>query len=161
MKALVVYDSVYSNTERVAEVIAAELGAELKHARVAPSPHQDYDVVVVGSPTQGGRPTAAVNEFLRRIDTDGLRQAGVAAFDTRFSPARHGVFLRLLMRVIGFAAGKISAQLQLKGGSLLAAPEGFIVTGKEGPLQDGEVQRAANWARDLAKALQPAAGSSE
>jgi len=36
-----------------------------------------------------------------------------------------------------------------KGGRLVAEPEGFIVENKEGPLKQGELERANKWAKQL------------
>ena len=36
---------------------------------------------------------------------------------------------------------------------MVATPEGFIVTDTEGPLREGELERAAEWARGLLTAL--------
>jgi hypothetical protein len=55
------------------------------------------------------------------------------------------------MGLIGYAAGRIASGLTSKGGRLIAKPEGFIVDGKEGPLKEGELERAAAWARSLQK----------
>jgi flavodoxin I len=56
------------------------------------------------------------------------------------------------MKVIGYAAPKIAKSLIAKGGRQVAPPEGFIVLDKEGPLRDGELERAAAWARDVVAA---------
>ncbi|MFC1983163.1 hypothetical protein ACFLV5_05230 [Chloroflexota bacterium] len=37
-----------------------------------------------------------------------------------------------------------------KGGNLVVPEEGFFVKDKEGPLVDGEIERAARWARSMA-----------
>lgn len=37
------------------------------------------------------------------------------------------------------------------GGTLIASPEGFFVKGKEGPLKEGELKRAASWAKVIVK----------
>jgi hypothetical protein len=39
--------------------------------------------------------------------------------------------------------------LVVKGGNLLAPPEGFVVLGVQGPLKDGELERAAGWAKGI------------
>ena len=39
----------------------------------------------------------------------------------------------------------------MNGGKLAAPPEGFIVLGTQGPLLDGELERAAKWAKDIAR----------
>jgi flavodoxin len=159
VKTLVVYDSAYGNTERIARACADALAPDSKLVTAAEAGGgglRDVDLLVVGSPTQGGRPTAAVQAFLKTLPSGDLAAKAVAAFDTRLL-LRDQVFpLRLLMRLIGYAAARIAASLQAKGGQLVLQPEGFIVEGKEGPLRDGELERAAAWARKLAEsALSP------
>ena len=48
--------------------------------------------------------------------------------------------------LFGFAAEKIGKALVRKGGSPIATPEGFIVEGSEGPIREGELERAEQWA---------------
>ncbi len=47
------------------------------------------------------------------------------------------------------AAGRISGNLKGKGGTLMAFPEGFFVKGTKGPLKEGELERAADWAKGI------------
>jgi hypothetical protein len=54
-----------------------------------------------------------------------------------------------LITLFGTAAPKIAKTLKEKGGTLVGQPQGFFVTGGEGPLRDGEVERAAAWAKGL------------
>ena len=152
MKSLVVYDSAYGNTATIGQAIAAALGSEVQAGMVGAEARFELgslDLLVVGSPTQGGRPTAAIQAFLSTIPPNALQNTAVAAFDTRFAPQARGLGLRLLMRLIGFAAPRIARELQGKGGQLAVSPEGFIVTGKEGPLKSGEAERATAWAQLL------------
>ena len=51
----------------------------------------------------------------------------------------------------GGAARSVARQLHKHGYQLAAAPEGFIVTGAEGPLRDGEIERARHWGAALAR----------
>jgi len=51
--------------------------------------------------------------------------------------------------VFGYAAGRIANNLKKKGGILIASPEGFFVTGGQGPLKEGELERAAAWAKGI------------
>jgi flavodoxin len=147
MKTLVIYDSKFGNTEAVARVIGETVNCpQLRHAQaVEPDDLRGLDLLVVGSPTQGGRPTKAIQNLLNEIPAQTLNHTRIAAFDTRI-PAR-GFFLRALMGVIGYAAPKIDAKLRAKGGTKAVAPQGFLVTGTEGLLQDGELAKAAEWAR--------------
>lgn len=149
MAALVVYDSKYGNTERLALVIADALGASARRAsEVASTELAGCELLVVGSPTWGGRPTPAVREFVRGIPAGSLRGAQVAAFDTRLDPP--GRAQRLMLRFVGHAAGRIAKALRRSGGRPAAAPAGFIVAGTEGPLGAGEEERALRWARGMA-----------
>lgn len=146
MKALIVYDSVYGNTEEIARAIAGAItpsdGVKVLRAGEAnPSELESIDLLIVGSPTHGGRPTPAIQDFLNKVPEPAIKGVNVAAFDTRFSTKLVGIF--------GYAAGKIADNLKGKGGTLVASPEGFFVKGKEGPLKQGELERAAGWARGI------------
>jgi flavodoxin len=143
MKALIVYDSVYGNTEKIARAIGGVIIGEVKVLRageVNPSELESIDLLIVGSPTQGGRPTPAIQGFLDRV-SELIRGINVAAFDTRFSTRWVGIF--------GYAAGRIAGKLKGKGGTLIALPEAFFVKGKEGPLKEGELERAVSWAKEI------------
>ena len=146
MKALVVYDSVYGNTEKIARAIGEALASsgEVKIVRAGEANAAalaSIDLLIVGAPTQSGKPTLAVQEFLGKIPANALKNIRVASFDTRVK-----VFIA---KLFGYAAGRIADSLKAKGGNLAAPPEGFLVKGKEGPLVDGELERAAAWAKGL------------
>jgi|GEM_PF-3862702 len=96
--------------------------------------------------------TAAIQGFLRKIPANALKNVEVTAFDTRFSAQEQGMGLRFLMRILGYAAERIVHGLQGKGGHLATPPAGFIVEGKEGPLQEDELERAANWGSAIGRA---------
>jgi len=154
MKTLVVYDSTFGNTRVLADGMQQALGEEcrvLTVSEVKPPDVEAADLLIVGSPTQGGRPTAATMRFIRGIAPGGLRATHTGAFDTRLAQAEQNVGLRLLMRVIGFAAPRIARELQARGGEMSLPPEGFIVEGKEGPLRPGELERARSWAKRVAE----------
>ena len=157
MKALIIYDSAYGNTGRVALAIAQALSDKYAVKLVRVDEADDVaiagtDLLVVGSPTQGGRPTLPILDFIKHLPSNALQKIHAAAFDTRFAMQEHGFGLRMLMRTIGFAAPKIATALKTKGASMLTEPTGFIVKDKEGPLKDGELDHATAWAKSLAKA---------
>jgi flavodoxin len=146
MTSLIVYDSVYGNTEKVAKAIGAALPGEVKVVRVGQVDGATYggaDLLVVGSPTLGGRPTEGISEMLNRIPGNTLKGLRVASFDTRYS----GRFVK----VFGFAADRIAGALTAKGAVMALPPEPFYVMGKKGPLKEGELERAAQWAKGLLK----------
>ena len=146
MKALIVYDSVYGNTEKIARAMAEAITPPdkvevLRAGEANPSELASIDLLIVGSPTHGGRPTPAVQEFLNKVTQPSLEGINVAAFDTRVTSK--------FVRVFGYAAGRIAGHLKRKGGVLSTSPEGFFVTGGKGPLKEGELERAAGWAKGL------------
>jgi flavodoxin I len=146
MKALVVYDSVFGNTEKIARAIGGAIDGEVKVIRAdgaKPADLESLDLLVVGAPTQGGRVTQPVRDFLKSIDEKVVEGINAAAFDTRSSTKWVGIF--------GYAAGRIAKSLQKIGANLVADPEGFFVTGTQGPLKEGEEERAANWIRGILK----------
>lgn len=150
MAKFVIYDSLYGNTEQVARAIADVTKATLRTVdSITISELRSAELIIVGSPTQGGRPTAATTEFLHTLPRGSLRNVPVAAFDTRFELGAHGFWLTMLMKLIGFASPKIASALKAKGGRYIGTTAGFVVTGKQGPLRQGELLRAASWARDI------------
>jgi flavodoxin I len=152
MKAVVIYDSVYGNTEKIAQAIGAGLAGDAKVVRVGDvnaSELQAFDLLIVGSPVHGGRATPAIDTLLQQLPAHSLEGKRVAAFDTRFESEQQGIGLRILMSVIHYAAERIAKDLAKKGGKLVAEPEGFIVEQKEGPLKQGELERASTWAKAM------------
>jgi flavodoxin len=150
MKALVVYDSVFGNTERIAKAVADGLASKwevrpVRAGAVNADEIKGLDLLIVGAPTQGGRPTPAVQAFLKGIPPDGLKNVKTAAFDTRISRGGVGTFAKLF----GYASGRIESELKHAGGTHISS-QGFAVRGRQGPLEEGEVEKAGEWARGLA-----------
>jgi flavodoxin len=155
MNVLIVYDSVFGNTAQIAQAMgnALESKKSVETVRVNEvniDKIQGLDVLIVGSPTRGFRPTPAITEFLKTLSQDNLKGVKVAAFDTRFSLNDiESSFVRFIVKTGGYAAKSIANKLKGNGGNLVAPPEGFFVTGEEGPLKEGELERAANWAMQI------------
>jgi flavodoxin len=142
METLIVYDTQHGNTKQVAEAMGKILGCAVRPATEVNSADLEGVVhLVVGSPTHGGQMTEPVLALLKSAPS--LEGVKVAAFDTRTE-----VFINKLLPW-GYAAPKIAKRLTACGGTLVAEPEGFIVLGMEGPLQEGELARAAAWAEKL------------
>jgi len=142
MKAIVLYDSNYGNTQSIAETIAGALDPMAATAVPVGSFKAEElhagDLLVVGSPINGWRPTARITEALSSLGADQLRGVRAAAFDTRLHIFIHGD-----------AAKKISASLQEHGAEIIAPPHAFYVQKSEGPLDAGESANAAEWAASL------------
>lgn len=160
MKAMVVYDSMYGNTGKIAEAIGGSLGPQedvevVRVGEVKPEQLADVGLLIVGSPTQKFRPTGATTQFLKGIPQNGLSGVNVAAFDTRITESEIEKIriLAFFVSIFGYAAKPIADRMQKKGGELAVPPEGFYVGGMEGPLLEGELERAAEWAREIAKGI--------
>lgn len=156
MKALVVYDSVFGNTEKVALEIGKKLGQvnEVRTLRVSAVSHltlEGVKLLVVGSPTRGFRPTEGVKRFLKGLPAGSLEGVRAAAFDTRIDISTIGsTILRSIVKRGGYAAPAIARRLRRCGAEVVPAPEGFIVEESEGPVREGELARAGEWAKSLA-----------
>jgi hypothetical protein len=161
MRALVVYESMFGNTEAVAraigEGIGASMPAEVVEVGAAPGTVPDaVALLVVGGPTHafsmswpstrrdaGGRSSNVISrergirEWLGALPGV-LNGAEAAAFDTRAAS-----------RMTGSAARAASRRLDRLGYPLVAAPASFRVTDVTGPLVDGELVRAREWGRAL------------
>jgi hypothetical protein len=169
MKALVVYESMFGNTEAVAHAVASGLegsGAEVTLCPIGsadPTTLQDYDVVVVGAPThalsmprsatradavkQGADPARdapGVREWIDHLEPAVGARPAFAVFDTRIGvgKARH---------LSGSAARRASRALRRRHRTLADDPASFYVGGTSGPLLPGEDVRARAWGSRLAR----------
>lgn len=159
MKILIVYDSVFGNTEKIVHTISDSLGSyemvkTFKVSDIRPEQLTGQDLLIVGSPTLTFRPTIDITGFLNGISPCGLKGIKVAAFDTRLSNSldKKKLFTHIFTRQFGYAAESIADKLVKKGGKLIVPPMGFILKSSEGPLKAGELERAANWAKLMIKA---------
>lgn len=120
MKTLVVFDSVFGNTEQIAQAISNSLGSKenvetFRVNDVKIEKITGLDFLIVGSPTRGFRPTKAITNFLKRISTNGLNGVKVAAFDTKFSLSDiESSALRTIVKIGGYATKAHRGQAQEK-----------------------------------------------
>jgi len=159
-KALVIYDSQFGNTGKIAQAIADGLvdldEVDLVHvSQTSPGELGGIDLLIVGSPTQKFRPTQRVTDFLKGIPSGSLLGVNAAAFDTRFTEEKIGEIriLEFFVGLFGYAAKPIADRLQKKGAQLVVLPEGFYVDDTEGPLLEGELERAAEWINTISVLL--------
>jgi len=149
---LVIYDSVFGNTAKIAKAIGTALGevpvkkvSEVKHADL-----ENLNILFVGSPTRAFNPTPAIKNFLKGLKKGTLDGIKAAAFDTRIplDKAEPG-FLRFMIKIFGYADKKIVKQLTKAGATIAIDSEGFAVKDSEGPLAEGELERAKAWAKEI------------
>lgn len=160
MQVLIVYESHFGNTRRVAAAIARGLpaGATAELVDIDSAPPLDQvraDLLIIGAPThvfglsrpdsrrealeQAGLPDGArrgIREWLAQLPA-GLPP--VAVYDTR----------TLESRLPGSAARAVARRLRRAKVTMVGTPANFAVHGIEGPLAPGEEERAAAWARGL------------
>lgn len=144
MKTLVVHYSKFGNTQKVAEVIAAELESRgpaqvVSLDELAPADFQGVDLVIMGSPTHRMNLPEDVRLKLCTLPKRSLRGKKIAAFDTSYKMSG---WLNLLT-----ASKKLSGRLKRLGGKRVVPPETFHVMESKGPLYEGEIERASDWAR--------------
>jgi flavodoxin len=145
MKGLIVFDTVQGNTEKVACAIAAAIAPVdvkvLRPGEVSLPDFKSIDLLIVGSPAVGSSPTQPMQAFLAGIPASALKGIDAVAFDTRL---KYG-----WVKIFGYAAGRIADNLKGKGGRLVAPPQGFIVLGRNGPLKEGELEKAGDWIKGI------------
>jgi hypothetical protein len=169
-RALVVYESMFGNSERVARAVASGirevLPVDLVEVTHAPSVLDDYTLVVVGGPTHAftmsraatrrdareqGAAYGSVGEGLREW-LAALPQNGphlwFASFDTRVTRGR---------RLPGSASRSAARSARRHGLREVAEPESFYVESVSGPLAAGELDRAHTWGATVASTVPAAA----
>ena len=154
MKILIVYDSKFGNTAKVAQKIATTFSKPnqitvVQVDKFKPSQLQSAKLLIVGSPTHGGMPTQAIQSFLSSLSPDSLQNKRVAAFDTRISVDDVGFALKFVIKLTGYAAPRILNSLKAKGGDPANQADGFYVVDKAGPLKKGELARVVSWTKKI------------
>ncbi len=153
MNVLVAYDSYFGNTEQIAQKVAETIGSGVPAKRVgsvSPDMLKSLDLFVLGSPTRAFRPSDATNEFLKKIPKGALKGVKVAVFDTRMNTEQVGnPVLKFMAGIFGYAAKPMADKLVKNGGTLVGTPAGFFVVDSEGPLREGELDHAVDWAKSL------------
>lgn len=147
MKGVVIYDTTYGNTKKIAEVIAdtlkeSGLKVDIFHVKDVKELSGDYDFLILGSPTKIGTMSWAVRGFIgKRIKGEEWANKPFAAFDTEMES--------VMKKGGGSAAEKISGKLKDKGLKQLQPELKAIVSGMKGPLKDGEIEKAKEYAKKL------------
>jgi len=153
MKGIVVYDTSYGNTKRIAETIAETLkesGIEVDLFYVKDVKKliaKDYNFLVLGSPTKFGTMSFAIRSFLGKVKSEEWMNKPFAAFDTE-NP--ENIERARIENKEWSAAEKISEKLRDKKMNQLLPVLKAVVLGQKGPLKEGEIDRTKDYARQLA-----------
>lgn len=146
MNILIVYFSKFGNTRKVAEAIAERMKAGgsvrlISSDQLTGSDLAQVDLVVMGSPTHRMNLPEAVRPVFDALPRRVLPGTPVAAFDTSY---------KMSWWLTHFtAAPRLSKKLRKLGGKQVVPPETFHVMEKEGPLYEGELERASHWADSI------------
>jgi flavodoxin len=149
-KALVVYDSIYGNTEKVARALAKGLedgGVSVECMRVDAVKFDElggYDLLAVGGPVHAWSVSKPMKAFLERLQSvEGVRGKKAFAFDTKMSRNM----------LAGNAGGKIEGKLKSLGLTILKPHASAVVKGREGPLEEGAEETFKQLGAELAKMM--------
>jgi flavodoxin len=153
MRIVVVFDSKFGNTARIAEAIGRGASVRGDTRVVSTDEAADAlgvrpDLLLVGGPTRNHGITAELRTFLDALAAGRLAGTRAAAFDTRY---------RMVTLLSGSAARDASGRLARAGAEVIAAPESFFMSRAGKPeqqtLEAGEPERAEAWGRRLADAV--------
>jgi menaquinone-dependent protoporphyrinogen IX oxidase len=151
MKGIVVYDTSYGNTRKIAEIIAETLkesGIEVDLFDVKDVKKlsaEGYSFLVLGSPTRFGTMSFAIRGFLSKVKREEWMNKPFAAFDTE-NPEN-------MEKKEYSAAEKIAERLRNKKMNQLLPVLKAAVLGQKGPLIEGEIERTKEYTRKLAVKL--------
>jgi hypothetical protein len=170
-RALVVFESMFGNTEQVARAVADGLRAEGVPTRVvdvsaAPADlPPSVELLVVGAPThafslsrrktrvdavrQGADPSKSaigLRKWLDAVRPSTDRPLHVAVYDTRVSKARR-------LPAAGPSAARLAKRRRF---AAVDRPVAFLVDDVKGPLVAGEIDRATSWGHSMAAGMHAA-----
>jgi flavodoxin I len=144
MKKIVIYDSYFGNTQTIAEAIAKELECDsIKVQIFNEDVINNYDLVVLGSPTRKFGPTKEIKNLAKLIEGHGTK---VALFDTRIDVKDE--LPKILLRMIkkkGYSNDTLEKILRKKHVPIVIYSGEFLVGDKEGPLKEGELEKASEF----------------
>ncbi len=169
MNAIVVYESMYGNTRAIAEAVAEGLGGvPALSVTEAAAKRQGVDLIVVGAPTHmHGLPTTRSRQMAAegahedggtRVEPSATEEPGLRAWLKDLAPdaAHHAAaFDTRLDRspwLTGVASRGIARRLRHRGIDVIGT-ESFLVEDAEGPLEEGELDRARAWGAELLRSL--------
>ncbi len=156
-RGIVVYDSNFGNTERIAKTLALglrEKGAEIncvKIDQVDIEKLSDYDFIAIGGPTHIISASKPMKEFLERLKTVDLRGLKGFSFDTRNESRMNS---RKWLMLENSAARVIEGTLRGAKVDIVKPRQSAIVEGREGPLHEGMEETFRKIGAEIAESLQ-------
>ncbi len=150
MRIAIIYDSYFGNTKMIAETMAQTISNEhdvyLCHFdELNLDRLEQVELIVVGSPTRAFRHTKKISELIYNI-IPVKKIPNVAVFDTRIALEDiDNKMLAFMAKKFGYANDSMAKLISKRGLNLISRPGEFQVADSQGPLKDGEIERAAQW----------------
>ena len=149
-KVIVVYESKYGNTKRVAKTIiegineVERIEAVLKEPKhVDPTEVLDYDVILIGSPNHWGGPTRGIKNFIDKLGKIGLEGKLGAVFDTYMGGDFNKAVRKMEKRI----------NEKVPGLKLITSGLSIKVGGFKGPIVEGELPKCKEFGNEIAKQM--------
>ncbi len=148
-KAIVIYHTKFGNTEKIAKALARGMekqGVKVDCVRlddVNINRLVEYDILAIGGPTHVRGPSKPMKDFLEELKGVDLSGKKTFAFDTRMKAWWAG------------SAGKrIEKKLKKMRMNVVKPRSSAIVTGNEGPLEEGMEEMFEQIGVEIAESIQ-------
>ncbi len=147
--AIIVYDTLFGNTEKIARALADGMEKQGVHANCLKVDEVDfsrlgeYDFLAIGGPTHAFGPSKPMKDFLQKLEKVNLAGKRAFAFDTKVK-----------FKFAGSAGKKVEKKLKKLGMEIVKSHVSAIVKGKEGPLEEEAEETFRQIGIDIAKSLQ-------
>jgi flavorubredoxin len=145
-RAVIIYDTKFGNTEKVAEALAEGMKKQgvkvdcINIGEVDISKLGDYDLLAIGGPTHALGLSKPMKDFLKELENVKLGGKRAFAFDTKYKS-----------RLAGSAGKRIEKKLKKLGMIIVKSHISAIVKGGEGPLEDGAEETFKQIGTDIAE----------
>jgi len=145
-KAIVIYHTQFGNTEKIAKALALGMGEQrikvdcISVEKVEIDKLTEYDIMAIGSPTHIRTLSKSMKAFLEKLESVDIKGKKAFAFDTKMQSWWAG------------SAGKgIEKKLKRIEMNIVKSYSSAIVTGREGPLQEGMEEKFKQIGMEIAK----------
>lgn len=147
-KAIVIYDTKFGNTEKIAKAISQGLKEQglktdcVEVSKVEVNKLTEYDLLAIGGPTHVFGMSSHIKEFMKKLEEINLQGKNAFAFDTKFKS-----------RFYGSAAKKIEERLRKMQMRIVKPYSSAIVKKIEGSLIEGEKEKFKQLGAEIAKLM--------
>lgn len=153
LNALVIYQSLFGCTRQIAQRVAETLEAYgAVHGKVRllsveqawPLDLEGVNLLIMGAPTHRQKAPQTIRSLVHALPEKALVGIATATFDTRYAATTWKT---------GSAASWLDKALRQLGGDSIVPSASFFAVDREGPLKEGELERARSWAAQILEQL--------